>query len=170
MKKVFLEIGEIVGTCGLRGEVKIVPWCDGFSVFSGLSRLFFDSDGNICKNIENSRQRKSLVVVKFFGVDSLESAKQMLKSVVYARRDDILVPDGRHFIQDLVGMRVYDVGDGAFYGRIVDVLQPGANDVYRIVDDQGVERLVPVIDDVVLRTDFERGSVYIRPLEGLFDA
>ncbi len=170
MKKVFLEIGEIVGTCGLRGEVKIAPWCDGFSVFSGLSRLFFDSDGSICKNIENSRQRKSLVVVKFFGVDSLESAKQMLKSVVYAHRDDILVPVGRHFIQDLMGMRVCDVDSGFFYGRIVDVLQPGANDVYRIVDDQGVERLVPVIDDVVLRTDFERRSVYIRPLEGLFDA
>ena len=169
MKRAFLEIGEIVGTCGLKGEVKIAPWCDDFSVFKGLSRLFFDSDGNKCKDIENSRQQKSLVVVKFFGVDSLEFAKQMLKRVVYARREDILVPDGRHFIQDLLDMRVYDVDSGAFYGRIIDVLQPGANDVYRVLDDCGVERLVPVIDDVVLGMDFERGSVYIRPLEGLFD-
>ena len=28
MKQRFLEAGQIVNTHGIRGEVKIVPWCD----------------------------------------------------------------------------------------------------------------------------------------------
>lgn len=169
MKKDFLEIGEVVGIHGLKGEVKVFPWCDDFSAFSGVSRLFFDGEGSVFKDVENCRKHKSLVVVKFCGVDSIELAQQICRKVVYACRRDILVPEGRYFIQDLLDMRVCDIDSGAFYGKIFDVLQPGANDVYRVVDDEGVERLVPVIDEVVLKTDFEKGFVYIRPLEGLFD-
>lgn len=66
-------------------------------------------------------------------------------------------------------MQVLDVDNGKDYGKITDVLQTGANDVYLLRDDTGKERLVPVIPDVVIEIAPEQGFVKIRPLKGLFD-
>ena len=84
-------------------------------------------------------------------------------------RNDIVLSDGMYFIQDLIGMRVYDVDNkDVYYGKVVDVFKPGANDVYRVVDDNNVERLIPVINDVVIDVELDNNLIYIRPLEGLF--
>ena len=101
--------------------------------------------------------------------NSIKCAKEIVGKIVYVNRNDIVLSDGMYFIQDLIGMRVYDVDDkDVYYGKVVDVLQPGANDVYRIVDDNNAERLIPVIDDVVIDVELDNNVIYIRPLEGLF--
>ena len=41
-KKQFLEIGKIINTHGVRGEVKIDPWCDSPEVFCALSRVYLE--------------------------------------------------------------------------------------------------------------------------------
>ena len=58
---------------------------------------------------------------------------------------------------------------GASYGKLTDVLQTGANDVYEVRDESGKTVLIPAIPDVVLETDLDAGTMQIRPLEGLFD-
>ncbi len=168
-KKNFLEIGKIVRTHGIKGDVKIIPWCDDSSIIVGLSHLFFDCEGKFVRRIENVRKSKNAVIVKFSDINSMECAQKIVGDIVYVHRDDVVLSEGRYFIQDLIGMRVYDVDNkNIYYGKIVDVLQPGANDVYRVVDDNAVERLVPVIDDVVIDLDWDNNLIYIRPLEGLF--
>lgn len=168
-KKKFLEIGKIVRTHGIKGDVKIIPWCDDSSIIVGLSHLFFDCEGKSFKRIESVKISKNAAIVKFLDINSMKCAKNIVGRTVYVYRKDIVLPEGRYFIQDLIGMRVYDVDNTDIcYGKIVDVLQSGANDVYRVVDDQAVERLVPVIDDVVIDVDLDNDLVYIRPLEGLF--
>lgn len=168
-KKKFLEIGKIVRTHGIKGDVKIIPWCDDSSIMVGLSHLFFDCEGRSLKHIESVKRSKNAVIVKFLDINSVEYAQEIVGRIVYIYREDIILPEGRYFIQDLIGMRVYDVDNkNIYYGKIVDVLQPGANDVYRVVDDNDVERLVPVIDDVVIDLDWDNNLIYIRPLEGLF--
>ena len=73
------------------------------------------------------------------------------------------------FVQDLLGMTVQDADSGKVYGKLKEVLQTGANDVYEIEAPSGKSLLVPVIPQVVLSHDFETNTVTIRPLEGLFD-
>lgn len=168
-KKIFLEIGKIVRTHGIKGDVKIIPWCDDSSTLVGLSHLFFDCEGKSLKHIQSVKNSKNAVIVKFLEINSMECAQKIVGSIVYVHRDDIILSEGRYFIQDLIGMRVYDVDNrDIYYGKVVDVLQPGANDVYRVVDDNSVERLVPVIDDVVVNINLDSDEIYIRPLEGLF--
>lgn len=168
-KKSFLEIGRIVRTHGIKGDVKIVPWCDDPLIVTGLSHLFFDCEGRSLKHIESARILKNAVIVKFLEIDSIECAQEIVGRIVYVNRNDIVLSDGVYFVQDLIGMHVYDVDDkNTYYGKVVDVLQPGANDVYRIVDDNNIERLIPVIDDVVIDIELDDNIIYIRPLEGLF--
>lgn len=168
-KKSFLEIGRIVTTYGIKGDVKIVPWCDDSSIVTGLSHLFFDCEGKSLKHIESAKILKNVVIVKFLGIDSIECAQEVVGRIVYVDRKDITLSEGMYFIQDLIGMRIYDVDNkDVYYGQVVDVLQPGANDVYRTIDDNNVERLIPVIDDVVINVELDNNLIYIRPLEGLF--
>ena len=46
MKKEFLEIGKIVGTHGIRGEVRVELWCDSGEFFSYFKKLYLDSKGD----------------------------------------------------------------------------------------------------------------------------
>ena len=63
--------------------------------------------------------------------------------VISADREDFTLEDTEYFIEDIIGMAVFDVDTNQNYGKIFNVLQTGANDVYEIKDENGVERLVP---------------------------
>ena len=66
-------------------------------------------------------------------------------------------------------MTVKDADSGKVYGKITEVYQNGASDVYSIKQPDGSELMFPCIDEVVLKTDIEAGEMLIRPLKGLFD-
>ena len=55
------------------------------------------------------------------------------------------------------------------YGKLTDVMQTGANDVYEITGADGTKKLIPAISEVVLQTDVDHEIMMIRPLKGLFD-
>ena len=81
-------------------------------------------------------------------------------------RDDVELEDGSYFIQDLIGLEVFDADTNAFYGTLVDVLETGANDVYTIRNEElHKEYLIPAIPDVVISTDIENNKMTIKPLE-----
>ena len=69
---------------------------------------------------------------------------------------------------DLIGLNVV-LEDGSEYGRLVDVMETGANDVYVVERHDGREILVPAIKQCILDTDIEKGVMKIHLLEGLED-
>ncbi len=78
------------------------------------------------------------------------------------------MPEGSYFIQDLIGLRVYDEHE-KYYGAITNVLETGANDVYELKSEDGRLYYIPAIPSVVLQTDVDGGKMIIFPMEGLFD-
>ena len=44
-QKPYLEAGQIVGTHGVRGEVRVQPWCDSPQQFATFKKLYWDKDG-----------------------------------------------------------------------------------------------------------------------------
>ena len=119
--------------------------------------------------IERASVQKNTALVKFAGVDTPEAANALRNTVLYMDREDVELDDDTYFIQDLQGMTVRDADSGKVYGKLKDVLQTGANDVYEVESPDGKMLLVPVIPDVVLKVDFEADAIEIRPLKGLFD-
>jgi len=83
-------------------------------------------------------------------------------------RDDLELDEDTYFIQDLIGIEVSDADSGFVYGKITDVMQTGANDVY-VIQGKDREYLVPAIPEVVITTDIDENTMTIRPLEGLFE-
>lgn len=166
MKKQYIEAGKIVGTHGLKGEVRIDPWCDSAAFLCRFKRLF-DAAGSE-KKVMSAKVHKNQAIVRFEGVNRVEEADLLRGKIVYINRDDVRLPAGTHFIQDLLGLRVEDADTGVLYGIITDVLKTGANDVYQVTSN-GQDYLVPVIPDVVIEKNIDGGVIKIRPLKGIFD-
>lgn len=160
-----LECGKIVSTHGVRGEIKINPWCDGPDFLCEFEELYL-KDGRVLE-LERARVHKNCVIAKVAGIDSIESAMPYINAVVYLNKEDVELPDGTYFIADLIGLSVVNYDTGRIYGKITDVMQTGANDVYTVTSEEG-DTLIPAISDVVMETDLEAGELRIRPLEGLF--
>ncbi|MDE6520369.1 MAG: ribosome maturation factor RimM [Ruminococcus sp.] len=166
MKKEYLEAGKIVTTHGIRGEVKIMPYTDTPELLCEFERLFMEKSHNEVY-IEKSRAFKNMVIAKIEGIDTVEDAEKLRNKILYMHRDDLELDENTYFIEDLIDMEVKDADTDFVYGRIADVLQTGANDVYVIKGER--EYLIPAIPDVVISTDIDNNIMLIRQLEGLFD-
>lgn len=168
-QKQFLEIGKITNVHGLRGEVKVIPWCDTAAFLCSFDTLYMDK-GRKPVNILRARVFKNMAILEIEGCTTREQAEALRGEVLYMDRDEVELEEGTYFIQDLIGLQVKDADNGRIYGNIRDVFQTGANDVYAVFNaEEKKEYLVPAIPDVVLDTDIEGGMMTIRPLKGLFD-
>ena len=162
MKKQFLDSGKIVGTHGIKGEVRIEPWCDSPAFLSAFKKLYLDENGATFIEVK-SRPHKNITLSKIKGVDTIEDAERYRGKIVYINRDDIRLDEGVHFVQDLLGLEIRDADNSAVYGTLTDVLRTGANDVYEITDGSGKTYLAPVIDEVVTEINVDGGYVLLRP-------
>ena len=168
MKKQFLEIGKIVATQGIRGEFRVQYYCDSAEVLCDFDSLYLDK-GKTEVTVQRAYPHKNIVVMKLEGIDKIEQAQPLVGKLLYLNRDDAELEEGLYFIQDIIGLTVKDADTGEVYGKISEVYQNGASDVYSIRKDDGRELLFPCIDEVVISTDIDAGEMIIRPLPGLFD-
>ena len=166
--KQFLETGKITGTHGLKGEVRVQPWADSPEFLAEFDELYLDGGAKKIE-ITSARVHKNMIIMKIKGVDSIEAADRLRNKVLYMNRDDVELEEGAYFIQDLIGLDVIDEDTGERRGRLDDVSETGANDVYHIRTDDGREYLIPVIPDVVKEISPEQGYVKIFKMKGLFD-
>lgn len=168
MKEQFLEAGKIVGTKGLRGELMIECWCDTPEVITKQKQIYMDNGKTQIKVLKGRTHKKSAIIL-LEGIDTIEQADLFRGRVIYIDRNTIKLAKNQYFIQDLIGIKVYDANTNKEYGKISDVFKTGANDVYQITDYNEKNYLIPVIDDVIVNMDIEKGELIIRPLKGIFE-
>jgi 16S rRNA processing protein RimM len=105
-------------------------------------------------------------LLKLSGFNDLDAARAVTGCDLLIREADLPAgweePEGE---EDLVGRSVEDEDRGPL-GTIVEVILTGANDVWVIHGPFG-EILIPVIDDVVLGTEADGGTIVVRLLDGL---
>lgn len=162
-----LEVGQVVNTYGIKGFVKVVPLVDNNNQFNDFETLYIQEKNKICElQIEEVKFSKNLVLLKFKGIETIEQAEELRNFYLQAKRSDIKLEEGAHFIVDLIGLEVY-TEEGKFLGKLKEVLQPGANDVYIVEDEAKKEILLPAIPDVIKKIDIEENKMIIKLLKGL---
>ena len=134
--KSYLEIGKIVTLHGLRGDVKVQPWCDDAEFLCEFPVLYLGKEKKEVE-VSHARPQKNMVLLHLEGYDTPEQAETLRNQILYLNREDVELEEGTYFIQDLIGLDVIDADNGTAYGTLKDVLQTGANDVYVV---QRVER------------------------------
>lgn len=167
MQKQYLEVGKIVGTHGIRGEMRVECWANSPDFLKTFKTLYLD-EGKTAIAV-SCRPHKNIALMTAKGVGSIEEADKLRGRILYIDRKDVRLDEGEHFVQDIIGLKVTDADNGTVYGVVRDVLKTGSNDVYEMKAEDGRLFYIPVIPDILDRFDFDEGAVYIHPMKGLFD-
>lgn len=165
-----LQVGAILDTHGLRGEVKVFPTTDDPGRYDYLEDVILEdkSGKQITLVVEKVRYFKNLVIVKFKDLDNINDVEQYKKCNLYVTRENAVeLEEDEYFVADLIGLTA-KTDEGEELGRIKDVLTTGANDVY-VIDTKEGELLVPAIHDCVQEVDLEAGVMTLHLLPGLRD-
>ena len=161
MQSEFLEIGQIVNTHGIRGEVKLVPWADSPEFVCQFNTLY--ADGAPLK-VTSARVHKGNVIAKLEGVDDVNAAMLLKGKTVHIRRSDAKLPEGSFFLADLIGLDVVDE-HGQKLGVLREVLSPSRQLVYVVEGDR--EIMIPAVPEFILETNIQEGYVKVRLIEGM---
>ena len=158
-----LEIGKIINTHGVRGELKVDPWCDPDDVFPSLAAV---QVGGQSRAVAGWRMHKGFVLLTLEGVDSMDAALALKNQVLTVPRGQIELPEGRYFYSDLFGFDVYDSRTGAVIGVLCDVRELPGGDLYVIRGEKG-EILVPAVPAFEEGVDFDGRRLLLRTIEGM---
>lgn len=169
MKKQFLEVGKIVNTHGIKGEMKFQLWCDGIDFLKGLQVLYLDNEGKTPVTLLSARPQKENALICIEGVHTIEEAEYYKNKILYMNREDAEIPEGSHYIQDLIGCKVIDIDSRFCYGTVRDIYNLGASDIYEVETAEGKQVLIPVIPDIVKNINITAGEIEIKKMKGLFE-
>ena len=163
MASQFLEAGVVNGTHGVRGEIRITPWGDSPDFLCGFDTFYID--GKPVK-VRSARPNKTLVLTALEGCDTVEQAMRYKGKVVSIDRTGVKLPEGRHFVADLIGLPVLDAATGAELGRLEEVLDLPAQNVY-VVRGEGKAYMIPAVPAFLAETAPEKGYIKVNLIEGL---
>ena len=149
MKLETIKVGRIVGAHGIRGEVRVQPRDGDPAFLTGFSTF-----------------HKSLVLMKFPGVEDMNAALGLRGKDLYIRRADAHLPEGECFDDELLGMSVHDAATGTLLGELVRVDPYPAHKVYTVRGQR--EYLIPAVKGAFIQSvDLEQNRMEVHVWEGM---
>jgi len=166
-----LNVGKIVNTHGIKGELKVWPQTDFPEVrFKAGNRLMMippEAGNPVTVEIVSAREQKKMYVVKIKGFDNINDVEKYKGwELKVPEEDRVPLEEGEYYVRDIVGCEVF-TEEGELLGTVTDTLSPGANDIWVVKMPKGKELLLPVIDDVVLDVDIAARKIKVHLMEGL---
>ena len=163
-----LEVGQIVNTFGIKGEVKVVPFTDDIKRFDELKNVYVKTKKESKQyKVENVKYHKNMVIIKLEGINNVESAETLRNAFLEIdRKDAIPLEEGTYFIADLIGLEVY-TEEGKLLGKVDDIYNTGSNDIYVVKDELGKQILLPGIKEVIKEVLLEQEKIIVHLIPGL---
>lgn len=160
------NLGKIVNTHGIKGEVKIYPYSDNLEKFKTYTYLIV---GDKRIDVQTVRVHKNMVLVKFEGYEDANAVQPLLNQLVFLERDQVEDEEDGHYIVDLIGCQIVDQM-GNEIGVLKDVIQNRSQDLYEIVRrDNGKVFYLPVVDEFVLAIDLVNKVIKVHIIEGIME-
>ncbi len=153
----YYRIGLIARTHGVHGAVKLDPLTDDVGRFRGLTEAFAELHGTYTP-VQLCVQSVSpdAVIVKIAGYDTPEAANALRGGYLCVdRAHAVKLPENSYFVADLIGCDTFDT-DGNAYGKLTNVYETGANDVYEIAHGK---LMVPALRRVLHEVDVDAGRI-----------
>jgi 16S rRNA processing protein RimM len=167
-----VHIGRITSPHGVKGEMNVLPLSEAEDRFLGLERCILVSPDEKTRKeavIRSVRATARMLLVALAGIDDRDQAKALNGCFLSVPRDQaIALPPGRHFLFDLIGCEVFDRVIGRL-GRLQEVMQTGANDVYVVRRTSKRDLLIPVIRQVVISVDISAHRIEVDLPDGLLE-
>lgn len=164
----FLEIGQIVNSYGLKGQIKVVPFTDNIQRFSKLKTIYIEIEKQLKEfKIEEVKYHKNNILIKLENINDINDAEKYKNCYIKIdRKDAVKLPEDTYFIVDLIGIEVF-TQENVLLGKIIDVFPTGSNDVYVVKDELGKQILLPAINEVIKNVDITNKKMIVNLIKGL---
>lgn len=167
----WFNVGKIVNTHGLRGEVRVVSSTDFPDERYAPGSTLYLFPGNDQKPVELSvkthRKHKNFDLLTFDGYENINEVEKWKNAKLKIKQDQLTdLEEGEYYFHEIVGCKVFTL-QGEEIGTVKEILTPGANDVWVVQNAEKKEILIPYIQDVIKEVSIERKEIVIDPLEGL---
>lgn len=159
--KRFLEAGRLNSPRGLKGELKFECWCDSIEFLDGVKYLYLDPDGK--RPLEVKAFRETVSTVIFVGYEDRNSAATLTGRTVYFDREDIPLPEGVFYNDDLIGLPVTDETSGKTIGVLKRIEEGMASDLYFVEGEK--KYIIPSVKEFIVKADPEIG-ITVRLIDG----
>ena len=165
----YIEIGKITRYQGNKGEVRVMPSTDIPERFFELDSVFLKKDDEFHElEIEYIRFHKQFVVIKFFGIDSIEEAAELKNSkVLIIESEKYILPEDSYYVDDLVGCEVY-LSDDTYLGKVIEVVDTRGTDII-IVKGEVKEYMLPASREMIIEINLEAEKIIYNPIPGLLE-
>ena len=168
----YFNVGKIVNTQGLQGEMRILSVTDFAEerFKKGNKLALFDKKDQFVMDVEiaSHRKAKNFDIIKFKGMYHINDIEKFRDFSLKVAEEDLSdLEDGEFYYHEIIGLEVYE--NDVLLGTIKEILQPGANDVWVVKRKGKRDLLLPYIPPVVLGIDIEQGRVDVEIPEGLDD-
>lgn len=149
----YLSVGEIVKPRGLDGTLKVRVDADSSEIFKEIQSFYLSPDGTKEIKVIKTSCSGSFVYLLLEGIDHIDKAEKMRGERLYVHRSQLPeLEENQYYLVDLLDAIVVDEKD-QLIGKLVDVKQYAANDVYTIKADTGKEIMIPALKDLILSFD-----------------
>ncbi len=165
-----IKVAKVVNTHGVSGEVKAIPLSDFADRYASLEEVFVKRNNSYQDiKIQGVRWSNKHLLLKFQGINTLEEAALLKdKYLEIDQEDTVPLPEDSYYLFEIIGLEVFET-DGNKLGRIENVLQTAANDVYVVQREQGKELLIPALKKVVRQVDLENKKILVELPPGLLE-
>ncbi|MEQ9405328.1 MAG: ribosome maturation factor RimM [Cyclobacteriaceae bacterium] len=161
------QLGEVIKTHGLHGEVSIHLDVDFPEEYNELESVFLKREGKLVPFfIDTIQINGNKALVKLEEVDSIDDAKALVKSEIYLPLSFLPKLKEGFYFHDLVDCEVYE--NDQLIGKVINVYDQGSNQLMEVVANEK-EILIPLTDSILQSVDVDRRKVVVSLPDGLLD-
>ena len=165
-------IGKVGSPVGIKGEFRVNLYSqDSGNLKEGKVLLLERADKSVSGTIEKVRYQKDKPVVRLKGVEDRNAAEDIRGMDVSIYAEDLEeLPEGEHYVRDLIGCRIVDIAKGgAEIGVLEDVIQNTAQSILDVRTPDGKNVLIPAVDAILRSIDEETGVIEVELIPGFID-
>lgn len=165
----YIQVGKIINTQGIKGEIKVYPLTDNIYRFDELKKVYI-GEGKTLMYIENVWYKKEFIILKLEGYDNINEVLKFKNEYLYIdERDKVKLPRNSYFIFDIVGCNVLDSSKNSI-GVVTEVIKNIGNDIYIVKNEcNNKEYLIPAVKRFIKKIDIENKKIIIEPIKGLIE-
>lgn len=165
----YIQVGKIINTHGIKGEIKIYPLTDDIHRFDGL-KIAYLGDDKIKVEIERVKHHKDTILLKLREFNNINEILPYKGEYLYINEEDkVTLPEDHFFLFDIIGCTVF-TKEGEKVGIISQVIQSASNDIYVVRDDKkNKEYLIPAVKEFFISVDIGDKRIVIDPIEGMIE-
>lgn len=158
-----IQVGKIINTHGLKGELKVLPLTDDPKRFEDIEKIYINNKEYRIKRVWFKKNFPIITIENYYNINDVLKFKN---EYIYISSDDAVeLEEDTYFIFQIKGLNVFTV-EGKEIGVVKDVLTPGANDVY-VVKGAEKDYMIPAVKEFIKEINIDEKKIIIEPIEGL---